>query len=171
MVVPFETSLTFVSRLEMFSNPHIRPLWRQAWAANEDALRTRISRTTESLKSHSRPLRPLLLGERVFLQNKRDPNPNKWDRSGVVVELLTGRNRRLRAIDFAQSPIPPRVYSSHLVRPTTFQHSSTTALLPGTHSLCSSSSHEYSTTSGTKRHRFTPPPTPRDRRHSTDAPW
>ena len=83
---PLRDSFSFVNCLEKFSNPHIRPLWRQAWAAKEEALRTRITRTTESLKAHSRPLRPLTLGERVFLQNQQGPNPTKWDRSGVVVE-------------------------------------------------------------------------------------
>ena len=77
---------SFVNCLEKFSNPHIRPLWRQAWAAKEEALRTRITRTTESLNAHSHPLHPLTLGERVFLQNQQGPNPTKWDHSGVVVE-------------------------------------------------------------------------------------
>ena len=70
---PLRDSFSFVNRLEKFSNPHIRPLWRQAWAAKEEALRTRITRTTESLNAHSRPLRPLTLGERVFLQNQQGP--------------------------------------------------------------------------------------------------
>ena len=110
---PLRDSLAFVNRLEKYSNPNIRPLWRQAWAAKEDALRTRITRTSESLKLHSRPLRPLSIGERVFLQNQQGPHPTKWDRSGVVMESpghdqyrvkvdgsgrLTLRNRRfLRA--------------------------------------------------------------------------
>ncbi|XP_077352448.1 uncharacterized protein LOC144001771 [Festucalex cinctus] len=85
---PLRDSLSFINRLEKFSSPHIRPLWRQAWAAKEDALRTRLSRTTESLRAHSRPLRPLALGETVFIQNQMGPSPHKWDRSGVVVESL-----------------------------------------------------------------------------------
>ncbi|KAK5887229.1 hypothetical protein CesoFtcFv8_015851 [Champsocephalus esox] len=72
-----------------------------------------MSRTTESLETHSRPRRPLAFGERVFLQNQQGPSPHKWDRSGIVVESpghdqyrvkvdgsgrLTLRNRRfLRA--------------------------------------------------------------------------
>lgn len=85
---PLRDSLTFVSRLEKFSNPNIRPLWRQAWSAKEEALCTRITRTTQSLKHHSRPLRPLTIGDRVLLQNQHGPNPTKWDRSGLVVESL-----------------------------------------------------------------------------------
>ena len=127
---PIRDALTFVNKLEKFSNPHVRPLWQHAWAAKEEALRTRISRTTESLKAHSRPLRPLALGEKVFLQNQRGNHPTKWDRSGSVVEApghdqyrvkvdgsgrLTLRNRRfLRAytpatpcMQSTAAPLPP----------------------------------------------------------------
>ncbi|XP_071058284.1 uncharacterized protein [Pseudochaenichthys georgianus] len=134
---PLRGSLSFVNRLEKFSNPHIRLLWREAWAAKEDALRTRMSRTTESLGTHSRPLRPLALGERVFLQNQQGPSPHKWDRSGIVVESpghdqyrirvdgsgrLTLRNRRfLRAYTPATpcareqpaAPLPPPAALDH----------------------------------------------------------
>lgn len=86
---PLRDSLTFVSQLKKFSNLNIQPHWPQAWTAKEEALRTRISRTTESLKIHSRPLCPLTNGDRVFLQNQRGPNPIKWDRSGLVVESIS----------------------------------------------------------------------------------
>ena len=121
-------TLSFVNRLEKFSNPHIRPLWRQAWEAKEQALRTRITRTTESLKAHSRPLRPLAIGEKVFIQNQQGTHPNKWDRSGVVVESpghdqyrvkvhgsgrRTLRNRRfLRAYTPATPSIPLKLMPS-----------------------------------------------------------
>ena len=116
---PLRDALSFVNRLEKFSNPNVRPLWRQAWAAKEHALRSRMTRTTESLKEHSRPLRPLALGERVFLQNQQGPSPTKWDRSGTVVESpghdqyrikvdgsgrLTLRNRRFLR---AYTPVTP----------------------------------------------------------------
>ena len=125
---PLRDTLSFVNRLEKFSNPHIRPLWRQAWKAKEQALRTRITRTTESLKAHSRPLRPLAIGEKVFIQNQQGTHPNKWDRSGVVVESpghdqyrvkvhgsgrLTLRNRRfLRAYTPATPSIPLKLMPS-----------------------------------------------------------
>ena len=121
---PLRDSLAFVNRLEKYTNPNIRPLWRNAWAAKENALRARFTRTTESLKEHSRSLRPLSLGETVFLQNQSGLHPTKWDRSGVVVESLgydqyrvkvdgsgrlTLRNRRfLRAYSQATPSITPR---------------------------------------------------------------
>ena len=93
---PLRDSLSFVNRLEKFSNPHILPTWRQAWSAKEDALRARYIRTTESLLKHSRPLRPLLLGEKVFLQNQHGSSPTKWDRSGIVVEALSHDQYRIK---------------------------------------------------------------------------
>ena len=93
---PLRDALAFVNRLEKFSNPHIRPMWRQAWAAKEEALRTRLAHSTEALKEHSRPLRPLAPGDRVFLQNQRGPHPTKWDRSGVIVEVLDHDQHRVK---------------------------------------------------------------------------
>lgn len=125
---PLRDGLRFANRLEKFSNPHIRPIWRDAWAAKEEALRTRMTRTTESLAKGSRPLPPLSIGDQVFLQNQQGAHPNKWDRSGRVVEVLnndqygikvdgtgrvTRRNRRfLRAYKPATVAITPRPVSS-----------------------------------------------------------
>ena len=93
---PLRDTLSFVNRLEKFSNPHIPPVWRQAWAAKEDALRSRITRTTESLREHSRPPRPLAPGETVFLQNQQCASATKWDRSGFVVESLDHDQYRVK---------------------------------------------------------------------------
>ena len=118
---PLRDTLSFVNRLEKYSNPNVRPTWRQAWTAKKKALCTRITRTMESLKEHSRTLRPLTVGERVFFQNQQGANPTKRDRSGVVQETpghdqyrvkvdgsgrLTLRNRRfLRAYTAANPSI------------------------------------------------------------------
>ena len=120
---PIRDEFAFVNRLEKFSNRNIRFLWRQAWAAKEDALRTRMTRTNESLSHHSRPLRPLVVGEQVFLQNQTGPNAVKWDRTGIVMESigndqywikvdgsgrLTRRNRRfLRVFTPTQISVKP----------------------------------------------------------------
>ena len=92
--------------------------------SKEDALCTWITRTVESLKEHSRTLRPLSVVERVFLQNQQGANPTKWDKLGFVVEApdhdqyrvklersdrLTLRNRRiLRAYTAANPSIEQR---------------------------------------------------------------
>ena len=121
---PLRDAFSFVNRLEKFSNPNIRPLWRDAWTAKEVALQTRMTRSTEALTVGTRPLRPLLVGEHVFIQNQQGTHPTKWDRSGIVVETLgqdqhcvkvdgtgrlTRRNRRfLRAFRPVTLTIAPR---------------------------------------------------------------
>ena len=42
----------------------------------------------ERLNAHARQLPQLEIGERVFIQNQNGPHPNKWDRSGIVLESL-----------------------------------------------------------------------------------
>ncbi len=49
---------------------------------------SQIARHTESLTEHTRPLRPLAVGAKVFIQNQQGAGQKKWDRSGVVVESL-----------------------------------------------------------------------------------
>ena len=142
---PLRDTLSFVNRLEKFSNPHVRPLWRQAWAAKEQAIRSRITRTTESLKEHSRPLPPLALGQKVFLQNQHGTSPTKWDRSGIVVESLghdqyrvkvdgsgrlTLRNRRfLRAFTPVTPSIEPQPMAPHSL-PSSVRHTAPPPPLP-----------------------------------------
>ena len=55
-----------------------------------------MTRTTEALQAGSRPLRPLSVGERVFLQNQQGPHPTKWDRSGIIVESLCHDQYRVK---------------------------------------------------------------------------
>ena len=118
---PIRDSLSFVNRLEKYSNSHIRPIWREAWSAKESALRTRFSKTSEALNEHVKPLLPLEIGDKCFIQNQTGNNPTKWHRTGTVVETaehdqyiikvdgsgrLTKRNRRfLRAFKPASQAI------------------------------------------------------------------
>ena len=130
---PLRDSLSFVNRLEKYSNPHVLLTWRQAWKAKEEALRSRrsITRTTESLRDHSRPFHPLAPGDRVFIQNQQGNNPTKWDRSGIVVESLgndqykikvdgsgrlTLRNRRFLR---AYTPVTPSIEHQPVTLPRT----------------------------------------------------
>ena len=84
---PIRDAFSFVSRQNKFTNPSIRTTWREAWALKEDAMKARMPRSLEALNAHARPLAPLSLGNRVFLQNQHGPHPTKWDKSGTVVEL------------------------------------------------------------------------------------
>lgn len=106
---PIRDAFSFINRRDKFTNPSLRPTWREAWTMKEDAMRTRFSRSSEALDAHARPLLPLTLGDRVFVQNQHGHHPTKWDKSGTIVELgehdqywvkvdgsgrLTLRNRR-----------------------------------------------------------------------------
>ena len=65
--------------------PH--PTWRETLVAREEALRNRHHRTCERLTEHTRTLPQLKVGDHVRIQNQVGPNPTKWDRTGIVVEV------------------------------------------------------------------------------------
>lgn len=83
---PLQDAFTFVNRAHKFQNPDISPIWRNAWQSKELALRARFAKSVEALSSHTRLPVALEPGNRVFIQNQHGPHPNKWDRSGVVLE-------------------------------------------------------------------------------------
>ena len=135
---PLRDAFAFVNRLERYSNPHIRPIWRDAWRAKEEALRERFHRTSEALTAHSHPLPPLVPGDKCYIQNQHGNHPKRWDKSGTVVESLghdgynvkvdgsgrvTKRNRR-----YLRKFIPATIGIDHTVqlpRPTTMGKSPT----------------------------------------------
>jgi maltooligosyltrehalose synthase len=63
---PLRDAFLFVNRLEKYLNPAVRPAWRNAWEAKEQALKTQMAHFIESLGTHSRVLHPLAVGEKVF---------------------------------------------------------------------------------------------------------
>ena len=118
--------MSFINKLEKYSNPHIRRTWVEAWQAKESALRHRFHKTSEALADHSRPLPALNVGDHCYVQNQSGHHPKRWDRSGVVIEALgndsylikidgsnrlTRRNRRfLRKFSpISTSTVPTRV--------------------------------------------------------------
>ena len=57
---PLRDTLPYISKEVMvFNNSDILPQWREAWAAKEEALKTRYMKTLETLQEHSRSLPPL----------------------------------------------------------------------------------------------------------------
>lgn len=85
---PLRDTFAFVNRLEKYSNHHIRGTWKEAWRSKEEALRQRYHRSTEALKLHTRELKPLIVGERCYIQNQTGNHPTRWDQTGTVVEVL-----------------------------------------------------------------------------------
>ena len=132
---PLRDAFGFVNRCPKFENSAIQSIWREAWSCKEDALRTRFAKSVEQLNNHARPLPELKTGERVFVQNQTGRHPNKWDRSGIVLENLghdkynvkvdgsgriTTRNRRfLRRYTLSTPPlsIDPVVHTTQTRSP------------------------------------------------------
>ena len=65
--------------------PH--PTWQSTLQAREDALRNRHMRDAERLSQHTVNLPPLKVGDAVRIQNQVGPHPNKWDKTGIVIEV------------------------------------------------------------------------------------
>ena len=120
---PIRDAFSFISRSIKNSNQSIRHTWREALSQKEDAMRARMPRSTEALDMHTRLLAHLSLGDKVFLQNQRGSHPNKWDKSGTVVELgnydqylvnVAGSGRlSLRNRPFLRKFVPPSVTIGH----------------------------------------------------------
>ena len=97
--------------------------WRDNLDLRESALRHRHSLAQDRWSEHTKALTPLMIGDRVRLQNQTGNYPKKWDRTGVVVEVkqfhqylvridgsgrLSLRNRQfLRRFTLASTPPPP----------------------------------------------------------------
>ena len=61
--------------------------WDEALRARETALKARCMRTAEYWQEHTKKLKPLRVGDSVWIQNQVGPNPTKWDKTGVVIEV------------------------------------------------------------------------------------
>ena len=65
--------------------PH--PTWRETLQSREEALRNRHMKDSERLSEHTVNLPPLKVGDCVRIQNQVGPHPNKWDKTGIVIEV------------------------------------------------------------------------------------
>ena len=66
----------------------IGTMWREIADAREKALLPRGKGAHEQWSAHARELPPLLVGDDVMIQNQRGNYPRRWDKRGVVVEVL-----------------------------------------------------------------------------------
>lgn len=140
---PIRDAFAFINRLVKYDNQHVRPLWRDAWAQKESALKKRFFHSIEKHDHKTHSLPSLNIGDHCYIQNQSGNYPKRWDRSGVVVEShgfesytlkvdgsgrLTRRNRKhLRCFSPANQgssqedkppslPAPPTL---NLLRPST----------------------------------------------------
>ena len=61
--------------------------WKEAWTAKEDALKARMAKQVERLQANTHALKPLQVGDIVRIQNQTGSHPNKWDKTGTVVQV------------------------------------------------------------------------------------
>ena len=61
--------------------------WTELMSHRELALARRHSRDHERWNEHTRRLRPLQVGDHVYLQNLVGNHPRRWERTGTVVEV------------------------------------------------------------------------------------
>ena len=66
-------------------SPH--PYWRETMARREETLQERHRADGDRWLEHTKPLTPLKIGDPVRVQNQTGNFPNKWDKTGVVVEV------------------------------------------------------------------------------------
>ena len=54
----------------------------------EKALARRHARREQDLIEHTKELKPLEIGQIVMIQNQSGNSPKRWDKSGVVIDVL-----------------------------------------------------------------------------------
>ena len=62
-------------------------MWKDIWSAKEKALKSRLAKQVERLENGSHELKPLSVGDMVCVQNQTGSHPNKWDKTGVVMQV------------------------------------------------------------------------------------
>ena len=70
-----------------YNNPHISGMWRDSWSKKEEVLWSCYVKSLENLSDHTKPLPPFNYDNHVIIQNQTGSFPNKWGKSGVVVEI------------------------------------------------------------------------------------
>ena len=126
---PMRDLMPVMPEAPVFTNNAVHPLWRETWAKQEDALRLRFARQAESRRHGSKAQPPLIPGDRVLVQNQAGVKPNRWDRTGTIVEVrphdqhvvrvdgsgrLTLRNRQFlrKVVPIFGPALPPDVPTS-----------------------------------------------------------
>ena len=76
--------------------PNFRDTWKNTAKWRELALANRSVKMHDRLTEHTRDLKPLNVNDSVMIQNQLGNNPKRWDRRGVIIEVLPHRQYRVR---------------------------------------------------------------------------
>ena len=108
------------------NNSPVDKRWLQMWSERESAMRVRAAELVDKIDAQAHDLAPLVVGDRVRVQNQTGPHKTRWSRTGQVMEInpafdqyhikmdgsrrTTTRNRKflrkIRAVGPGLRPIP-----------------------------------------------------------------
>ena len=74
----------------------VLPKWKDIRSARETILGSKMAERAEKSSSTHSSLYPLRAGQHVLIQNGAGRTPKRWDRSGLVVEVLPFRQYRIK---------------------------------------------------------------------------
>ena len=74
----------------------VSPQWKDIREKREVAMAKRHIINKARYDTHSRSLDPLQVGDSVLIQNQTGPYPNRWHKTGRIVECLTNRQYHVK---------------------------------------------------------------------------
>ena len=78
----------FANRVSVFDETSpVDHHWKDTWRAKENALCARLAKQVDRLDRNTRKLAPLFIGDSVRIQNQSGNHPNKWDKTGIVIQI------------------------------------------------------------------------------------
>ena len=89
--------------------------WREVAEHREQALMKRSTKNQENLSTKVKEHSPLAVGEHVMIQNQVGNSPTRWNKQGVVVEVLP--NDSTGSWGMEQEVHPPQPTVSMQVHP------------------------------------------------------
>ena len=104
----------------------VLPKWKEIRDARETIMGARIAERAEKSQVSNKTLQPLSAGQNVLIQNCAGQGPNRWNKSGVIVEVLPFRQYRVKYSGSGRLQVRNR---QHL-RPFVPQHLSPRTLRP-----------------------------------------
>ena len=96
---------------------NVSRVWKDVWLAKEHALKSRLAKQTERLEIGSRELKPLNVGDTVRVQNQTGSHPNKWDKTGIVVQVGVYNQYLVRIDGYRRLTLRNRQYLRKMIPP------------------------------------------------------
>ena len=96
----------------------VLPKWKELRQAREIIFSTRVTERAEKSQLTRVPLQPLAAGQHVLIQNGGGVTPTRWNRSGIVVEVLPFRQYRVKYDGSGRLQVRNRQHLKAFVPPT-----------------------------------------------------